>query len=81
MTLPMARDLAGQVRVCTIAPGFFGTPMGDAVKDSNLEKHMVHPYRMGKPAEFAHLACAIIENPMLNGEIIRIDGAVRLGRL
>ncbi|KAG0200215.1 Short-chain dehydrogenase reductase SDR [Mortierella sp. GBA30] len=81
MTLPMARDLAGQVRVCTIAPGFFGTPMGNAVKDSNLEKHMVHPYRMGKPSEFAHLACAVIENPMMNGEIIRIDGAVRLGKL
>ncbi|KAG0363611.1 Dehydrogenase [Podila minutissima] len=81
MTLPMARDLAGQVRVVTIAPGFFGTPMGNAVKDSNLEKHMIHPYRMGKPSEFAHLACAIIENPMMNGEIVRIDGAVRLGKL
>ena len=114
MTLPMARDLAGQVRVCTIAPGFFGkstclyrtgrlslsyklnldlthtlpppskltgTPMGNAVKDSNLEKHMIHPYRMGKPSEFAHLACAIIENSMMNGEIVRIDGAVRLGKL
>ncbi|KAF9925354.1 Dehydrogenase [Linnemannia zychae] len=81
MTLPMARDLAGQVRVCTIAPGFFGTPMGNAVKDSNLEKHMIHPYRMGQPNEFAHLACAIIENPMMNGEIVRIDGAVRLGKL
>ncbi|KAF9585278.1 Dehydrogenase [Lunasporangiospora selenospora] len=81
MTLPMARDLAGQVRVCTIAPGFFGTPMGEAVKDSNLQKHVVHPHRMGKPSEFAHLACAIIENPMMNGEIVRIDGAVRLGKL
>ncbi|KAF9182030.1 Dehydrogenase [Haplosporangium sp. Z 767] len=81
MTLPMARDLAGQVRVCTIAPGFFGTPMGNAIKDSILEKHMIHPYRMGNPSEFAHLACAIIENPMMNGEIIRIDGAVRLGKL
>ncbi|KAF8926996.1 Short-chain dehydrogenase reductase SDR [Dissophora ornata] len=81
MTVPMARDLAGQIRVCTIAPGFFGTPMGNGVKDSNLERHMVHPYRMGKPSEFAHLACAIIENPMMNAEIIRIDGAVRLGKL
>ena len=81
MTLPMARDLAGQVRVCTIAPGFFGTPMGNAVKDSNLEKHLIHPHRMGKPSEFAHLACAIIENPMMNGEIVRIDGGVRLGKL
>ncbi|KAF9961618.1 Dehydrogenase [Modicella reniformis] len=81
MTLPMARDLAGQIRVCTIAPGFFGTPMGNALKESILEKHMIHPYRMGKPSEFAHLACAIIENPMINGEIIRIDGAVRLGKL
>ncbi|KAG0261785.1 Dehydrogenase [Mortierella polycephala] len=81
MTLPMARDLAGQVRVCTIAPGFFGTPMGNAIKDTILEKHMIHPYRMGNPSEFAHLACAIIENPMMNGEIIRIDGAVRLGKL
>ncbi|KAF8983339.1 Dehydrogenase [Entomortierella lignicola] len=81
MTLPMARDLAGQIRVCTIAPGFFGTPMGEHIKDSLLQKHMVHPFRMGKPAEFAHLACAIIENPMMNGEIVRIDGAVRLGKI
>ncbi|KAG0231487.1 Short-chain dehydrogenase reductase SDR [Actinomortierella wolfii] len=81
MTLPMARDLAGYARVVTIAPGFFGTPMGNHVKDSNLQKHVIHPARMGQPSEFAHLACAIIENPMLNGEIIRIDGAVRLGKL
>ncbi|KAK3830990.1 MAG: hypothetical protein JOS17DRAFT_829433 [Linnemannia elongata] len=81
MTLPMARDLAGHVRVCTIAPGIFQTPMSNAAKDSYLEKHMIHPCRMGKPNEFAHLACAIIENPMMNGEIIRIDGAVRLGKL
>ncbi|KAG0326153.1 Dehydrogenase [Podila humilis] len=78
LTVPMARDLAGQVRVVTIAPG---TPMGNAIKDSNLEKHLIHPHRMGKPSEFAHLACAIIENSMMNGEIVRIDGAVRLGKL
>ncbi|KAF9355047.1 Short-chain dehydrogenase reductase SDR [Mortierella sp. AD094] len=81
MTLPMARDLAGNVRVCTIAPGFFGTPMGNNIKNSLLDKHVIHPNRMGKPSEFAHLACAIIENPMMNGEIVRIDGAVRLGKL
>ncbi|KAF9101344.1 Dehydrogenase [Mortierella sp. AM989] len=81
MTLPMARDLAGQVRVCTIAPGFFGTPMGNNIKTSLLDKHLIHPNRMGKPSEFAHLACAIIENPMMNGEIVRIDGAIRLGKL
>ncbi|KAF9903568.1 hypothetical protein BX616_001590, partial [Lobosporangium transversale] len=81
MTLPMARDLAGYVRVCTIAPGVFSTPMGNSIKQSVLEKHMIHPYRAGKPSEFAHLACAIIENPMMNGEIVRIDGAVRLGKL
>ncbi|KAF9155079.1 Short-chain dehydrogenase reductase SDR, partial [Actinomortierella ambigua] len=81
MTLPMARDLAGYARVVTIAPGLFGTPMGNNIKDSIVQKHVIHPERMGVPSEFAHLACAIIENPMLNGEIIRIDGAVRLNKL
>ncbi|KAG0326119.1 Dehydrogenase [Dissophora globulifera] len=81
MTLPMARDLAGHVRVCAIAPGFFGTAMGNTIKTSILENNMIHPFRMGKPSEFAHLACAIIENPMMNGEVVRIDGAARLGKL
>ncbi|KAF9375281.1 Dehydrogenase [Podila verticillata] len=81
MTLPMARDLAGHVRVCTIAPGMFQTGMSNAANDLFFERHLIHPYRMGKPSEFAHLACAIIENPMMNGEIIRLDGAIRLGKL
>ena len=82
MTLPMARDLANlAIRVMTIAPGIFLTPMLEVlpqnVKDS-LSVSVPFPKRLGKPSEFAKLAAHIIENPMLNGETIRLDGAIRL---
>jgi NAD(P)-dependent dehydrogenase (short-subunit alcohol dehydrogenase family) len=83
MTLPLARDLAQhKIRVMTIAPGVFETPMvqgfSQAVQDS-LGAQVPHPSRLGKPAEYARLALAIIANPMLNGETIRLDGAIRMG--
>ena len=82
MTLPMARDLARSgVRVMTIAPGIFETPMlmgmPEEVRDA-LGKMVPFPPRLGMPAEYAHLAKAIIENVMLNGETIRLDGAIRM---
>ena len=82
MTLPMARDLARSgVRVMTIAPGIFETPMlmgmPAEVRDA-LGKNVPFPPRLGMPAEYAHLAKAIIENVMLNGETIRLDGAIRM---
>ncbi|HEX6389685.1 MAG TPA: SDR family NAD(P)-dependent oxidoreductase [Solirubrobacteraceae bacterium] len=82
MTIVAARDLAGkQIRVCTIAPGTFDTPLlarlPDEVKDS-LAKTVPHPSRLGEPDEFAHLAMHIVENAMLNGETIRLDGALRM---
>lgn len=83
MTLPIARDLAQhRIRVMTIAPGIFLTPMmqglPQATQDS-LGVQVPHPSRLGKPAEFAQLVQNIIENPMLNGEVIRLDGAIRMG--
>jgi NAD(P)-dependent dehydrogenase (short-subunit alcohol dehydrogenase family) len=82
MTIVAARDLAGrQVRVCTIAPGTFDTPIlarvSSEVRES-LAKATPHPARLGRPSEFAMLAAHIIENPMLNGETIRLDGAIRM---
>jgi len=82
MTIVAARDLATKhIRVCTIAPGTFDTPilqrLSDDVKDS-LAKTVPHPSRLGQPDEYAHLAAAIIENGMLNGETIRLDGAIRM---
>jgi NAD(P)-dependent dehydrogenase (short-subunit alcohol dehydrogenase family) len=82
MTLPMARDLSRNgIRVMTIAPGIFETPMlmgmPQEVRDS-LGKMVPFPQRLGMPAEYAHLAKAIIENVMLNGETIRLDGAIRM---
>jgi NAD(P)-dependent dehydrogenase (short-subunit alcohol dehydrogenase family) len=82
MTIVAARDLARkQIRVCTIAPGTFDTPLlarlPDEVKDS-LAKTVPHPSRLGSPDEFAQLALHIVENPMLNGETIRLDGAIRM---
>lgn len=82
MTLPAARDLASVgVRVCTIAPGTFDTPLlanaRQDVRDS-LAASVPHPRRLGDPAEFAALATHIIENSMLNGETIRLDGAIRM---
>ena len=82
MTLPMARDLARNgVRVMTIAPGIFETPMlmgmPEEVRDA-LGKMVPFPPRLGRAVEYAHLAKAIIENTMLNGETIRLDGAIRM---
>jgi NAD(P)-dependent dehydrogenase (short-subunit alcohol dehydrogenase family) len=82
MTLPIARDLASmRIRVVTIAPGLFDTPLlagaPDEVKQA-LGKQVPHPARLGLPAEFAGLAAHIVANPMLNGEVIRLDGAIRM---
>lgn len=82
MTIVAARDLAGkQIRVCTIAPGTFDTPLlnrlSDDVRDS-LAKIVPHPSRLGQPDEYARLALSIIDNGMLNGETIRLDGAIRM---
>jgi NAD(P)-dependent dehydrogenase (short-subunit alcohol dehydrogenase family) len=82
MTLPVARELARYgIRVMTIAPGIFETPMvlgmPQEVQDS-LGKMVPFPPRLGKPQEFAALVKQIIENPMLNGEVIRLDGAIRM---
>ena len=83
MTLPIARDLYRDgIRVNTIAPGIFNTPMmqllPQAARDS-LGAQVPFPKRMGEPPEFAHLCCAIIENPYLNAQAIRLDGAIRMG--
>lgn len=82
MTLPVARDLAQYlIRVVTIAPGIFWTPMlaglPQAAQDS-LGKQVPHPSRLGRPEEYAQLVEAIVRNPMLNGETIRLDGAIRM---
>ena len=82
MTLPMARDLAQHgIRVCTIAPGLFATPLmqqlPEAVQQS-LAASIPFPPRLGKPAEYAQLACHIVTNTHLNGEVIRLDGALRM---
>lgn len=82
MTLPMARDLSRNgIRVMTIAPGIFETPMllgmPQEVQDA-LGRMVPFPSRLGKPQEYAHLAKTIIENVMLNGETIRLDGAIRM---
>jgi 3-hydroxyacyl-CoA dehydrogenase / 3-hydroxy-2-methylbutyryl-CoA dehydrogenase len=80
MTLPMARDLAPLgVRVCAIAPGAFATPrLSSPQVQELLLEDIVFPRRLGRPVEFAMLAEAIIRNPYLNGEVIRLDGATRL---
>lgn len=83
MTLPIARELARMgIRVMAIAPGIFETPllasMPDDVKDS-LGKQVPFPPRLGQPTEYANLVKHIIENQMLNGEVIRLDGAIRMG--
>lgn len=82
MTLPIARDLAGQkIRVCAIAPGIFATPMlrglPAEVQDS-LAAEVTCPKRLGDPQEFARMAGVIVENAYLNGEVIRLDGALRM---
>jgi 3-hydroxyacyl-CoA dehydrogenase/3-hydroxy-2-methylbutyryl-CoA dehydrogenase len=82
MTLPIAREFAGYgIRIMTIAPGIFETAMlhglGEKVKES-LIKTTLFPQRLGRSIEFARLAAHIIENPMLNGEVIRLDGGIRM---
>ena len=83
MTLPIARDLARYgIRVCTIAPGIFDTPLLGQLSDevrASLGGQVPFPQRLGLPAEFAQLAQQIVENEMLNGETIRLDGALRMG--
>lgn len=82
MTLPIARDLASlKIRVVTIAPGLFHTPLFELLPEeaiTSLGSQVPHPSRLGDPAEYAALACHIVENPMLNGETIRLDGAIRM---
>lgn len=82
MTLPMARDLAQHgIRVCTIAPGLFNTPLMRTLPEpvqQLLAASIPFPSRLGKPEEFAELACHIVSNGHLNGEVIRLDGALRM---
>ncbi|MEA2839592.1 MAG: hypothetical protein QOF41_922 [Methylobacteriaceae bacterium] len=82
MTLPVARDLAQyRIRVNTIAPGLFLTPLLESLPpeaQESLGKQVPFPSRLGDPSEFAALAVHIVENPMLNGETIRLDGAIRM---
>src|SRR5215211_1426583 len=82
MTLPAARDLASRgIRVMTIAPGLFDTPLLDALPQeqrAELGKQAPFPARLGTPGEYAQLVQQIVENPMLNGETIRLDGALRM---
>jgi NAD(P)-dependent dehydrogenase (short-subunit alcohol dehydrogenase family) len=83
MTLPLARDLAQSlIRVAAIAPGIFHTPLMSTLPEAaqvGLTEQTLHPKRLGQPEEFAALVEHIVRNPMLNGEVIRLDGAVRLG--
>ena len=82
MTLPIAREFARSlVRVMTIAPGLFMTPMMAGLPEEareSLAAQVPHPSRLGDPAEYAALVRHIVENPMLNGEVIRLDGAIRM---
>ena len=82
MTLPVARDLARlKIRVMTIAPGLFQTPLLGGLSEEQIKSigsQVPHPSRLGQPEEYAALAAHIVENPMLNGETIRLDGAIRM---
>jgi len=82
MTITAARDLADKgIRVCTIAPGLFDTPLLGALPEdarTSLGKQVPFPSRLGKPEEYALLVHSIVINPMLNGEVIRLDGAIRM---
>jgi NAD(P)-dependent dehydrogenase (short-subunit alcohol dehydrogenase family) len=82
MALPIARELARhQIRVATIAPGTFDTPLLKTLAEDirqSLGAQVPHPSRLGDPAEFGALVRHIVENPMLNGEVIRLDGAIRM---
>jgi len=82
MTLTAARDLASRaIRVCTIAPGIMDTPLLGRLREdvrASLASSVPNPHRLGRPDEFGQLACQILENPYLNGETIRLDGAIRM---
>lgn len=82
MTLPIAREFARNgIRVMTIAPGLFLTPMMEGLPQEaqdSLGRQVPFPSRLGRPEEYARLVAAIIDNPMLNGEVIRLDGAIRM---
>jgi NAD(P)-dependent dehydrogenase (short-subunit alcohol dehydrogenase family) len=82
LTLPVARDLARlKIRVMTIAPGLFQTPLLGGLSEDQIKSigsQVPHPSRLGRPEEYAALAAHIVENPMLNGETIRLDGAIRM---
>jgi len=82
LTLPVARDLAQHlIRIVTIAPGIFWTPMLAGLPQAaqaSLGKQVPHPSRLGRPEEYAQLVQSIVTNPMLNGETIRLDGAIRM---
>ncbi|MGI9452730.1 MAG: SDR family NAD(P)-dependent oxidoreductase [Geminicoccaceae bacterium] len=82
MTLPMARDLADKgIRVCTIAPGLFLTPLLQELPEEvqrSLGAQVPFPSRLGAAEEYARMVCSILDNPMLNGEVIRLDGAIRM---
>jgi len=82
MTLPLAREFASQgIRVVTIAPGLFDTPMFEALPEKvreSLEAQLPFPPRFGRPAEYARMVAAILANPVLNGETIRLDSAMRM---
>lgn len=82
MTLPMARDLAQYgIRVCTVAPGLFATPLMQELPEAvqaSLAASIPFPSRLGKPSEFAELAAHVVTNGHLNGEVIRLDGALRM---
>jgi NAD(P)-dependent dehydrogenase (short-subunit alcohol dehydrogenase family) len=82
MTLPLARDLADKaIRVVSVAPGLFDTALMAGLPEdarASLARQVPHPSRLGDPAEFAALVRHVVENPMLNGEVIRLDGAIRM---
>lgn len=83
LTLPLARELGSQgIRVVSIAPGVFDTPMMQAAPDKvrqSLAEQIPFPHRLGDPAEFAAMVCHVFENNMLNGCVLRLDGAIRMG--
>jgi Dehydrogenases with different specificities (related to short-chain alcohol dehydrogenases) len=82
LTLPAARELAAYgIRVVSIAPGIFDTPMLAGLSEPvrrSLGQQVPFPQRLGRPEEYAALVCHIVQNPMLNGETIRLDGALRM---
>lgn len=82
MTLPIARDLSTQgIRCCTIAPGLFDTPLLQSLPEKVrkfLASTVPFPQRLGKPEEYAHMVQCIAENPLMNGEVVRLDGALRM---